>query len=677
MLDFERIFTTLVNSLTEQLGDESSLGLHGSMSGGVAAIADIVTVQSGAPSGDVRVAVAAQEDVFEGELRKSERAIWAAEEIRSDKYGVREVGSSLVEGQFLVSAASGVFLTTRLLQKLDLEDGWYFGPAIDTLAGQNGLQPDLTGVYAMANKASIMASATEPEVFKWDSLTNKTEVLLDGVYSSIKRGSVVALELGTLSGAYWVDSSETVIAELPFTPPAQVPATRIRLLLTNDIDNFDAHAITVHFDARKVGEIEKIPTKTVTLTQILEGPHPVQPAGSPALPVTAVDIVIQDAEDTALIAKGDVYTTNDGTTRVRITDIPEQGFAGELVKPITFHWGLTRVTRGETIQREVLGSGDATQRWQTFELGKSPLTYVADPSAPGGRRPELSIFVNGRQWRHAPSFYNARPADEIFVIKHDASHKTQIIFGDGELGARLPTGANNVVARYRHGVGGNVDARAIRRLAIAATGVTSVINPVAAGGGEDPPTPAQARERAIQATRVLGKLVGLPDFEVEATRWGGVLAARASWDWDPRSDEALVNLWIIAPGPADPSTVLQEYLQALSEPGTTVRVQKAAAEAFAYSIQLEIEPGYLVEEVRAAVRERLLDDVSGFFAPRNASIGGVFRRSELYAAIHEVPGVAHVRAVGNDGEVPAGFAICKGKYLAPTSSLLGPNPPVL
>lgn len=668
MLDFERIFTTLAASLTEHLDDESALNLHGSLPGGIAAITNVVTIQTAAPKGNVRLAVAAGTDVFEGDLRKSERATWAGDEILSGKYGVREVGSSLAEGQLLVSIASGLFRTVRLNEKLDLEDGWYSGPAIDQLVGPSGLQAGLGAVYAMANKAAILAS--DPFGFDYQEGSSATLIKLDGIYSSIKFGSAVALELGSLSAATWVTASTTTTGVL--ANGTGIPVTHITLGNTIDLTVFPAQEITVHFDPRKVGEIERIPTKTVTQAHILEIPRPVTVAGNPALPVTDVDVIIQDAENTALLAKGNVYTSN-GKTWVKITQIPEQGFEGELVKPITFHWGLTKVTRGETVQREVLGSGDASQAWQSFKLRKSPLTYVADPQAPGGRRPELAVFVNGRQWRWAQSFYKTRPTDEIYVVKHDAKHNTHIVFGDGEFGARLPTGSSNVVARYRHGISGNVDARAIKRIAHAVTGVTAVFNPVAASGGEDPPEPTQAREQLTQSTRVLGKLVALPDFEVEAARWGGVRAAKAAWAWDSRGDEALVDLWIVAPGPGDPSAALQSYLQGLSEPGTNVRVQKAVPEPFLMSFQLELDPGYVLEEVAAAVRERLFDEVNGVFAPRNAIIGGIFRRSELYAAIHEVPGVANVRVVTAFGEVPAGYRVRKGKYLAPTFISLGPN----
>ncbi|KIG11572.1 hypothetical protein DB30_03272 [Enhygromyxa salina] len=77
--------------------------------------------------------------------------------------------------------------------------------------------------------------------------------------------------------------------------------------------------------------------------------------------------------------------------------------------------------------------------------------------------------------------------------------------------------------------------------------MTKVSNPIAASGGEDPPTEEQAREQAIQSLRVLGRLVSLADFEVEATHYGGVVKAKARWEWDEtvktRSADKTSNVW--------------------------------------------------------------------------------------------------------------------------------------
>lgn len=224
----------------------------------------------------------------------------------------------------------------------------------------------------------------------------------------------------------------------------------------------------------------------------------------------------------------------------------------------------------------------------------------------------------------------------------------------------------NVIATYRHGVGGNVDANEINHLARPIKGVTSVTNPLAATGGEDPPTGEQIREKAIQSTRVLGKLVSLPDFEVEAARYGGVLQAKAEWAWDPLADDAVAKLWIVAPGPGDPSTELQSYLQGLAEPATRIRVHKASKYAAQVFVDIDVDPAYLPDEVRATVHERLFDEFSGLLAPRNAPIGRPFYRSQLYAAIHEIEGVVAVQVVSVWGEMPAIVSVPEGKYLSIT-----------
>ncbi|MFO7562604.1 MAG: baseplate J/gp47 family protein [Enhygromyxa sp.] len=338
-----------------------------------------------------------------------------------------------------------------------------------------------------------------------------------------------------------------------------MPVTKVTLANAFILQNSnDPTKIRIWFSARRVGTLERIPTKTVIKDDFLNTPVPVTLPPKTTLPPSETHILVQDAEGTTLRAKGGGDPDSEAP-HILITKL-EEDFDGELVKPITFLWGLTEVTRGQTVHREVIGSGDATQRWQSFRLAKSPLTYVADPHAPGGRRPEVEVYVNGVKWRRAQSFYKATPTDEIYVIRHDAEHQTFIQFGDGELGKRLPTGTNNVVATYRFGVGGNVEANTITKLVRPIKGVKSVYNPLPATGGEDPPTEQEAREQAIQSTRVLGKLVSLVDFEVEAARYGGVLQAKARWAWDQAEDSAVVKVWIVTADEGDPSAKLRSYL---------------------------------------------------------------------------------------------------------------------
>jgi len=637
----------------------------------------VAVVASGTPDVGARLSVSAGSDTYEGVIERSYRGVWDGAEIKADETGIPLANSALVEGFRVCVRHSDDELRAAIVGVLDDDgSGYGVGPTVDALDSDATQEP--IEIHAMAQSAGLEMNSGDPS-YGYNPNDGTAEVVLDGVYPSIRRGDMAIVDFGGVLMGTVVSGVETVRRGI--SAEDQDAEDGVKILVTTLViepaseigDVFEPRKVRVWFNARKAATLEKIPTKTVTLDDILHTPRPITLTSPAALPQTAADIIIEGAEGTALVAKGNIYEQGGGTY-VKITEVPEQDFDGELVKPITFHWGLTTVTRGETINREVLGSGDATIPFQSFKLAKSPLTYVADASAPSGRRPELSVYVNGLKWSRATSFYGAQPSDEIYVIKHDAAHDTQIIFGDGELGKRLPTGANNVIASYRHGVGGNVDARTIKRLARPVKGVTAVINPVAASGGEDPPTPAQAREQAIRATLVLGKLVALPDFEVEAERWGGVVQARAEWDWDPAADQAVVNLWIVAPGVGDPSVELQGYLQQRAEPGTRVRVRKAKRLGWKFSFELEADPNYIRADVYDAVHARLWGEQSGFFAPRNAIIGRApLLRSRLYAALHEIPGVVSARVVHLYGEIPPGYVVEEGKYLAPVFASLQPN----
>jgi len=185
-----------------------------------------------------------------------------------------------------------------------------------------------------------------------------------------------------------------------------------------------------------------------------------------------------------------------------------------------------------------------------------------------------------------------QPNDAIYVVRHDEDHQTFVVFGDGELGQRLPTGVNNVVATYRYGVGGNVPANSITALEKPIKGVRKVFNPLPATGGKEPPTPEQQRREAPLSTLVLGRLVSLPDFEAETRRYGNVVSAKARWGWDDSGEDAVVQVWFATRDAGDPSAELRSYLQGMAEPNARIHVIKAKPSSKALRIELEIDPRF-------------------------------------------------------------------------------------
>ncbi|MBK8211872.1 MAG: hypothetical protein IPK78_19955 [Rhodospirillales bacterium] len=130
----------------------------------------------------------------------------------------------------------------------------------------------------------------------------------------------------------------------------------------------------------------------------------------------------------------------------------------ELVPPLEALLHLLPISRGRTVEGEVLGSGNSILIQQEFVLQRSPLTYLADtgPRSVDGYRSTLRIRVDGIEWHEVPSLHGVPSDARVFVTREDDEQKTHVRFGDGENGARLPTGTDNVVAQYRYGSGAAV-----------------------------------------------------------------------------------------------------------------------------------------------------------------------------------------------------------------------------
>ena len=129
---------------------------------------------------------------------------------------------------------------------------------------------------------------------------------------------------------------------------------------------------------------------------------------------------------------------------------------------------VARATHGETVPHEVIGGGDGGQANQSLRLRRLPLTYVSAPTATGASS-TLSVRVDTVEWEEVPSLFGLDPRREAFTVRLEDDGATRIIFGDGRMGARLPSGTENVVATYRSGLGpeGNVRAGSLTRCRLA------------------------------------------------------------------------------------------------------------------------------------------------------------------------------------------------------------------
>ena len=199
-------------------------------------------------------------------------------------------------------------------------------------------------------------------------------------------------------------------------------------------------------------------------------------------------------------------------------------------------------THGETVQ-EPLGSGDASQKFQTLKLRQPPLTYVS-AATPTGAASTLEIRVNNILWHEADTLYARGPKERIYISRRDADGNTAVQFGDGVTGARVPTGQNNVSAKYRKGIGleGLVKAGQLSMLLTRPLGVKGVINPKDASGAQDPEQLEDARTNAPLRVLTLDRVVSLLDYENFARAFGGIAKALATWTWDGHTRGVLVTV---------------------------------------------------------------------------------------------------------------------------------------
>jgi predicted phage baseplate assembly protein len=284
--------------------------------------------------------------------------------------------------------------------------------------------------------------------------------------------------------------------------------------------------------------------------------------------------------------------------------------------------------------------GDATAAFQRFTLRQPPLTYVsaADPS---GARSTLHIRVDGLLWKEVPSLCGHGPDEHVYVVQTDSNGETSVQFGDGITGARLPTGLENVQAEYRQGMGREALVAA-GQIALPLTrplGVRSVTNPLAASGAQDREGRDQVRGNAPLTVMTLDRLVSLQDYEDFARAFAGIAKALATWTWDGRRR----GVFITVAGPdgaaIDPADAtfgnLTAALRQAGDPLVPIAVQSYQPAFFqieaGIKVQADYDPDTVLTEIESALRTGFGFDARIF--------GQALRRSEVMAAMHQVPGV--------------------------------------
>ncbi|HEY0760114.1 MAG TPA: putative baseplate assembly protein [Acidisarcina sp.] len=308
----------------------------------------------------------------------------------------------------------------------------------------------------------------------------------------------------------------------------------------------------------------------------------------------------------------------------------------------TVNANVALATHGSSVT-EFLGSGSAATPNQSFALKQAPLTFVA-ASTPSGGQSTLQITASGVKWTEVPSLYEQSPTGRVFATLNQPGGKTTVLGGDNTEGATFPTGQNNLQATYRVGIGaaGNVAAGTITSLMDRPLGVSGVINPEAASGGQDAATVDDLRSDAPQTVLTLGRAVSIMDYQNYASSFSGIAKAYAIWI--PSGHGRGVFLTVAGVGGAalpngNPTAAkLFQSLQNYGSPLVPITLASFLETLFGLSADIAYDPAYDATVVEAAVRQTLASTYS--FA--NRALGQGVSLDEIAALIQSVPGVIAV-----------------------------------
>ncbi|MEH2436078.1 MAG: putative baseplate assembly protein [Nostoc sp.] len=309
---------------------------------------------------------------------------------------------------------------------------------------------------------------------------------------------------------------------------------------------------------------------------------------------------------------------------------------------VTIYGNVVKATHGET-HTEILGSGDGTKANQQFTLSLPPLSYLPAP-IPSGVASTLEVYVNDVRWQEVENLIELSPTDRAYVTQTDSDGNTTIIFGNGEHGARLPSGIENVKAVYRAGTGksGNVAAEKITQLAMQPLGLSGVLNPIAATGGADPESDYEIRRNAPVGITSLNRAVSVQDYANFARTFTGI--GKSNAQRLSNGSEQILHITIAG---ADDicidrnSDLYRSFVQALyqfGDPYQSLKIDMRELMLLIISANVRILANYQWSFVAQEIRTALFDK----FSFENQELGENVVLSGVISTIQQVPGVDYV-----------------------------------
>lgn len=484
-----------------------------------------------------------------------------------------------------------------------------------------------------------LAKAQYPTDWDDNSVTEDTPddnvIDLDNAYSSIVENSWIVLESPEVTAAGFRVQKNQELTRIDYSLSVKVS----RLTLFSDVSSsFKMRDTSVQCVS------EQLPLAYVPIADEVQGDQIVLDAFYPGL-VNGQFVIISGTRSDLNGAPGAevrqlAEVQADGTletgrlfTRLIFTEPLDFRYHRNTV---AVNANVAEATHGES-KAEVLGGGDGVTRYQTFALKQQPLTYTS-AATPTGTQSSLEVRVDNVRWDEAPTLYGLDPQERAYVIRHEDDGKSKVQFN-----APLPSGTENVTARYRIGIGltGMLKANQLSLLAIKPLGVRSVSNPLAPNGAEDKESIEDLRDNSPLTVLTLDRLVSLQDYEDFARAFAGFSKAQAI----ATGDAAKRGIFLTVAGETgvigeteSAFTNLVGAIKSSGDPFVGAVVKPYRPAFFQIAATIGKDPAYLSEDVLAAV-EMVLRDKFSFEARTFAQ---PVTQIEVIAAIQNIPGVVFV-----------------------------------
>ncbi|MBI2767725.1 MAG: putative baseplate assembly protein [Chloroflexi bacterium] len=333
-------------------------------------------------------------------------------------------------------------------------------------------------------------------------------------------------------------------------------------------------------------------------------------------------------------------------------------------------------------------------------LQQRPLTHGTpyDPATtgaafralrPGVRDARPAVTLTGAPpagsplpWTAVRDLLASHPGGRNFVVEVEADLRAAIRFGDDTHGKR-PDEGTGFTAEYRVGNGtqGNVGAEALSNFTAApamSAAIAAVRNPLPAGGGMEPETIEDVRQRAPAAFRTQERAVTTADYAEKSGVHPEVQQAAATLRWTGSWRTVFITADRREGREVDAAfeRELRSWIEPYRMAGQDLEIDAPRPAPLDLVLQVCVAPDHFRANVERALlrvfsRYRLPDGRLGLFHPDNFSFGQPVYLSRLYAAAQAVDGVESVevlklkRRTQGGPDVPASGVLTFGRLEIP------------